>query len=356
MTKFDVTYLFGTPEKRSARVSCLEAQGLNVGEGQGANVVVLDLEAMNDADANKKLRDVVGPNRHILVLFSLSHGVSFRVHRDALLKAGAQDVMDAGAGLDEFLTRVQTLRLAAQPPRILIVEDEDEIGDWAVDVLNDAGMETSRVHTLAEAQERFEAGAIDALVVDRGLPDGDGLDFIARLRDLGIRTPALLFTALDSIEERIRGLETARADDYICKPVHEDELRARVQVLLRPFIAAETMVFGPLEISRKDRLVRWRGNRIALRPKECDMLIYLAERADLPIPKRMIYLDVWQKTFMDIGSNPVTAARHRLVRDFKAALKDRGEDYVEFLGTHGEAYVFLPELLLRLPDAVGKVP
>lgn len=351
MTDFDVTYLFGMPEKRNPRISRLEAQTLSVGENPLANVVVLDTETMTDKDADAHLKELVGPDMRVLVIFTLLHGVSFRVRRDALIQMGAHDVMDAGASDEEFLTRVQTLRHAAQPPRILIVEDEDEIGDWAVDVLSDAGMDTSRVRTLAEAQARFEAGPINALIVDRGLPDGDGLTFIARLRDLGIRTPALLFTALDSIEERIRGLNTARADDYICKPVHEDELRARVQVLLRPVVVAETMVFGPLEISRKDRIVRWRGERIDLRPKECDMLIYLADRADLPIPKRMIYLDVWQKTFMDVGSNPVTAARHRLVRDFKAALKDRGEEYVEFLGTHGDAYVFQPELLLRLPDA-----
>lgn len=356
MTDFDVSYLNGLSDKRAARTGVLQSHGLTVTHDAGAGVIVLDAEAMTDAETDGFLTGISGPGVRILVLFSLSHGVSFRVRRDALIAQGAHDVMDAGAGNEEFLTRVQTLKQASQAPRVLIVEDEDDIGDWAVDVLTDAGFDTSRVRTLAEAQARFEAGPVDALVVDRGLPDGDGLTFIARLRDLGIRTPALLFTALDSIEERIRGLETARADDYICKPVHEDELRARVQVLLRPFVVAETMVFGPLEISRKDRIVRWRGERVNLRPKECDMLIYLAERADLPIPKRMLYLDVWQKTFMDVGSNPVTAARHRLVRDFKAALKDRGEDYAEFLGTDGDAYVFLSEPLLRLPDQQDGAP
>ncbi|WP_299629080.1 response regulator transcription factor [uncultured Tateyamaria sp.] len=351
MTDFDVTYLGGDPMTRAARIAVLNNHGLHVSDDSGAPVVVLDAQEMSDAEADGLLADIAGPDTQVLVLFALSHGISFRARRDALMAQGAADVMETTANAEEFLTRVQTLKQAAHPPRILVVEDEDEIGDWAVAVLKDARMDAQRVSTLAEAHARFEAGPIDALVVDRGLPDGDGLSFIAQLRDLGISTPALLFTALDSIEERIRGLQTARADDYICKPVHEDELRARVQVLLRPFVVAETMVFGPLEISRKDRLVRWRGTRIDLRPKECDMLIYLAERADLMIPKRMIYLDVWQKTFMDVGSNPVTAARHRLVRDLKAALKERGEDYVDFLGTHGDAYVFRPELLLRLPAA-----
>lgn len=349
MNMNDVLYLDGIPEKKAERIEVLTAQKLVVANDGAATVTVLDTETLSDAEADERLIQVVRAQSRVLVLFSLSHGVSFRNRRDALMTLGASDVMSASGGDDEFLTRVQALRLQAQPPRILVVEDEEEIGDWAIDVLRDAGMDATRVRTLAEAQARFEAGPVDALIVDRGLPDGDGLTFISRLRDLGIRIPALLFTALDSIEERIRGLETARADDYICKPVHEGELRARVQVLLRPLISEETLVFGPLQINRKDRIVRWRGQRVELRPKECEMLIYLAEREGLPIPKRMIYLDVWQKTFMDVGSNPVTAARHRLVRDFKAALSDRSEDYPEFIGTDGDAYVFLSEALLRIP-------
>ena len=154
---------------------------------------------------------------------------------------------------------------------------------------------------------------------------------------------------MNNIEDRLKGLEEARANDYICKPVHADELRARVRVLLRPLVSDETLVFGPLEIGRKDRIVKWRGDRIELRRKECEMLIYLAERAGLPIPQRMIYLDVWGKVFMEIGSNPITAARHRMVRDIKAFLKVRGEDYPEFIGTDADAYVLLPDQLLQLP-------
>ncbi len=348
MNTVDVSYLDGVPEKKASRIAILDAQKLIIGD-EGATVTVLDVETLTDDQANERLTQVAQNAARVLVLFSLSHGVSFRNRRDELIALGADDVMSATGADEEFLTRVQALRHQAQPPRVLIVEDEEEIGDWAVDVLREAGMDALRVRTLKDAQNRFEAGPVDALVVDRGLPDGDGLTFISRLRDLGIRIPALLFTALDSIEERIRGLETARADDYICKPVHEGELRARVQVLLRPLVSEETMVFGPLEISRKDRIVRWRGARVELRPKECEMLIYLAERDGLPIPKRMIYLDVWQKTFMDVGSNPVTAARHRLVRDFKSALDSRGETYPEFLETDGDAYVFRSEALLRIP-------
>ena len=85
------------------------------------------------------------------------------------------------------------------------------------------------------------------------------------------------------------------------------------------------------------------------------MLIYLAEREGLPIPKRMIYADVWDKVFMDIGSNPVAAARHRLVRDLKAFLDARGETYPDFIATDADAYSFRSEPLLRLPQP-GRAP
>ena len=219
MTQIDITYPEGSGARRAARIEILEAQKFTIG-GDGL-VTILDGDSFEDDQINEQLGGLAGTGTRILVLFNLPHGVSFRARRDALMSLGAHDVMAATGTDDEFLTRVRALMHLSQPPRILIVEDDVEIGEWAVEVLTDAGMETSRVGTLAEARARFEAGSIDALVVDRGLPDGDGLNFIAQLRDLGIRTPALLFTALDTIEERIRGLETARADDYICKPVHE---------------------------------------------------------------------------------------------------------------------------------------
>lgn len=348
----DVVYLGDRDADATRRLDLLRQQKLSVSDdgADTATVTVLDGRTMEEPALEEQLqRHADGPSR-CLVLFALPRGVSFRDRRETLLAAGADDVMNADGPDDEFITRVRALILTTIAPRVLVVEDDPDVQEWTVKALTEAGMETAGVGSLAEARARFEAGPVDALVVDRTLPDGDGLDFVAFLRDSGIRTPALLFTALDNIGDRIRGLEEARADDYICKPVHEDELRARVHVLLRPRVTEETLFFGPLEINRRDQMVKWRGDRIELRRKECQMLIYLAERAGLPIPQRMIYQDVWEKVFMDIGSNPVTAARHRLVRDIKAFLKERDETYTDFIGTDGECYVLLPGPLLKLSE------
>ncbi|MEL7011997.1 MAG: response regulator transcription factor [Pseudomonadota bacterium] len=317
---------------------------------EDAAIVILDASDLEADRLSSDLQAIVKRGLRVLVIFKLSHGETFRDKRESLLAQGAHDVMEANAPISDLFIRTRAVMLGAKPPFVLVVEDNEKTGPWVVEELRSAGIDARCVTTLAEARECFEANYIDALIVDRQLPDGDGLDFVALLRKNGFRTPALLFTALDSVSDRIRGLSEAGADDYICKPVHGDELVARVMVLLRPRDIEETLIFGPMELNRKDRIVRWRGERIELRPKECDMLIYLAEREGLAIPRRMIYADVWGKVFMDVGSNPVTAARHRLLRDFKSFVNERDESCPDFLITELDAYCFSAEALLQLPQ------
>ena len=314
------------------------------------DLVIVDGSASKTDETACRIAELAATNVNALALFKLGHGETFRSCRETLLAAGARGVMDIEAPEGDLLIRTRALMRGTRAPFVLVVEDNEKTGPWVIKELEAAGLECRCVTTLAAARTCFETMAIDAIVVDRNLPDGDGLEFVSLLRQNKFRTPALLFTALDSISDRIKGLTEAGADDYICKPVHGDELVARVQILLRPRQVDETVIFGPLELVRRDKIVRWRGDRVDLRPKESSMLIYLAEREGLMIPKRMIYADVWGKVYMDVGSNPVTAARHRLVRDFKTWLEARGETWIDFLVTEGEAYGFRAGPLLQLPN------
>jgi DNA-binding response OmpR family regulator len=116
--------------------------------------------------------------------------------------------------------------------RLLLVEDEKRLGSLLQASLREAGFVTDRVGDLADARHLTTRERFDALLVDRGLPDGDGLDLVADLRRSGNDVPVLVLTARDSVPDRVLGLECG-ADDYLVKPFAMEEMLARVRALLR---------------------------------------------------------------------------------------------------------------------------
>ena len=116
--------------------------------------------------------------------------------------------------------------------RVLVVEDDPLLLDGLMVGLGLAGATVDVVSTCADAEAALAANAFDAVVLDRMLPDGSGLDVLKRLRGSGDRTPILLLTALDDTRDRIDGLD-AGADDYLGKPFDLDELAARIRSIAR---------------------------------------------------------------------------------------------------------------------------
>lgn len=116
--------------------------------------------------------------------------------------------------------------------RILVVEDDDLIARGIVAGLRAYGFTADTVPSIARAELALAHAACDALVLDRGLPDGDGLSLLARLRERGDALPVLLLTARDAVEDRIEGLQGG-ADDYLVKPFDLGELVARLHALIR---------------------------------------------------------------------------------------------------------------------------
>src|ERR1700722_20234687 len=116
--------------------------------------------------------------------------------------------------------------------QLLLVEDELEIQDFLRTSLVDAGYEVDVASDGGTAEKFASARIYDALIVDLGLPDQDGIDLILRLRRLGVSSPVLILSALRSVDDRVAGLEQG-GDDYLTKPFALAELLARLRNLLR---------------------------------------------------------------------------------------------------------------------------
>lgn len=116
--------------------------------------------------------------------------------------------------------------------RLLLIEDNDRLSEFLEKGLSDAGFAVDRAGTFAEAAAAGDASRFDAVILDLGLPDGDGLTLLKDRRAAGDRTPVLILTARDGLSDRVGGLN-AGADDYLAKPFAMEELVARVKALLR---------------------------------------------------------------------------------------------------------------------------
>lgn len=155
--------------------------------------------------------------------------------------------------------------------RIMLLEDEPEMASVLKTALERRNVIVDHVATIADAEAAAEFGQYDAVVLDRRLPDGEGLDLIPKLRALRVEAPILMLTALGSINDRVVGLN-AGADDYLAKPFAMEELMARLRALYRrPVVSrAEQVVVGrltydfghheatvgdrPLELLRREQL------------------------------------------------------------------------------------------------------
>ena len=133
--------------------------------------------------------------------------------------------------------------------KVLVIEDDDGTAEEIVTALDDRGYMLDRATDGTEGLQRARSGGWDVLVVDRMLPGLDGLSVVETLRGEGIRTPVLVLSALNAVNDRVRGLR-AGGDDYLAKPFALSELAARLEALLRrPADARETLLHvGPLEL------------------------------------------------------------------------------------------------------------
>jgi two-component system OmpR family response regulator len=197
--------------------------------------------------------------------------------------------------------------------RILIAEDDAETAGFIERGLGDLSHVTVRARSGEEALDLGATVNFDAIILDRMLPEIDGLEILRRWRAAGIKTPVLMLTALGGIADRVEGLE-AGADDYLIKPFAFAELAARIAALLRrpPINDAPTRIqVGDIEIDLLRREVRRAGREIHLQPREFALLEQLSRHAGKVVTRTMFLESVWGFHF-DPQTNIVESHLSRL--------------------------------------------
>lgn len=209
--------------------------------------------------------------------------------------------------------------------RILLIEDDEAQGRFLVEELTAAGHSTQWATTGVTGLQAASELSYDVIILDRLLPQLDGLTLLKSLRQAGNRVPALILSALSSVDERVQGLK-AGGDDYLCKPFAVSELLARLEALVRrpERQPAETkLIVGDLEMDLLARTVNRAGRGIALQNREFRLLEYLMRHSGQVVTRTMLLEEVWSFHF-DPGTNVVDAQisklRQKLDRDHDHAM------------------------------------
>ncbi|MFE7796073.1 winged helix-turn-helix domain-containing protein [Nocardia sp. NPDC057440] len=202
--------------------------------------------------------------------------------------------------------------------RVLVVEDDEGLGNAVAAGLRSAGFAVDLAHHLADADLKITINTYDCLVVDRGLPDGDGLHLVAAQRAVGRRVPVLILTARDGLADRIAGFDNG-ADDYLVKPFALAELAARVRALCRrrEQPAPARIVLGDIDIDLPRRRVQRAGILRSLTPKEFAVLELLATRAGSVVSRSELIECCWDE-MAEPASNVVDAVVAQLRRKLGA--------------------------------------
>jgi two-component system, OmpR family, response regulator len=181
--------------------------------------------------------------------------------------------------------------------RILLIEDDHETADEIIGDLNDHGYAVTHVDSGQRGLRAAREQDYSLLIVDRVLPELDGLSIVRALRAENSRVPVLVLSALSGVDERVRGLK-AGGDDYLAKPFALSELAARVEALLRrPTDNRETKLrVGPLELDLIDRVARRKTREIELLPREFKLLEYMMRRPSRVVTRDMLLERVWNYT------------------------------------------------------------
>ncbi|MBB6459345.1 response regulator transcription factor [Flammeovirga kamogawensis] len=178
--------------------------------------------------------------------------------------------------------------------KLLLIEDNEALSEGVISAFKDQKISIEWVSTLEEARDKIGVYEYDILVVDLGLPDGNGLDIVKLIKQVDPNAGVLIVTARDSIDDKVLGLDLG-ADDYITKPFHMAELIARVRSLFRrkKFKGSNDIIIKELKVDILSKNVSVNNIPLELTKKEYDLLIYFLYNKDKMLTKENIAEHLW---------------------------------------------------------------
>ena len=199
---------------------------------------------------------------------------------------------------------MRNLKKEDEKMRVLLVEDEPRVASFIQQGLAEEGMSVEWKMNGTDAVQFAHSETFDVILLDIRLPDISGIEVCRQIRLHDAAVPILMLTALDAVEDRVRGLRSG-ADDYLSKPFEFDELLARIYALnRRASLTTHEAQFqdGDLLLDPVSRQCMYKGERIPLTKKEFDLLAYFMARKNQAIDRYSIHRDVWGHDF-DRGTN-----------------------------------------------------
>ncbi|MCH7937184.1 MAG: response regulator transcription factor [Proteobacteria bacterium] len=173
--------------------------------------------------------------------------------------------------------------------RLLLIEDHERFANFVKDGLEKEGFTVDAVDTGGSGEDARATVQYDAIILDLGLPDTDGLNLLRSWRDAGDKTPVLILTARDGVDDRVRGLNSG-GDDYLLKPFAMEELVARIRALLRRpgGVLGLVITAGNVSFDTTAREVQINDKTISIPRRELGVLEQLMRRAGRVVPKDVL--------------------------------------------------------------------
>jgi len=187
--------------------------------------------------------------------------------------------------------------------KILVVEDQKRLGQFLKKGLSEHTYTVTWVQSCREARDALCETHYDGIILDLGLPDGDGLDLLREWRKSGFNEPVLILSARDAVQDRIKGLDLG-ADDYLPKPFSLEELLARIRSLLRRQATTKETVLEHrgIRVDLLARTVTQNGTAVEMTSREFALLEVFLQNTGRVLPRTLICEKIWE-THYDVDTN-----------------------------------------------------